>query len=98
MPNYFEDIGKGIVKMTRVVNTDWSEMANKQMKKEGKGWSNGRTLRHVAEIPFDEVLALAKAGDEDAVMVLIRPTGEDTGAARRLLNRHPEWRCSEGSI
>ena len=97
MPVYFEDIAPETVRMTRVIDTGWSEKHNKEMRKD-KGWTAKRTLRHVAEIPFDEVLALAQSGDPDAIQAILRPSGEDDGAFRRLLRRHPEWRCSEGSI
>lgn len=63
----------------------------------GKGFTQGKTLRHVANIDIDEYAGLLAIGDKDALD--FEQSGRtNRKALRRLLARHPQWFVSEGGI
>jgi hypothetical protein len=75
------------------------EAANAQLRKDNlhtKGFSKGRTMRAVADIPFDLLQSLALNGDKDAIILF--NAGADPKAKGKALKRflfnHPEYRIS----
>lgn len=90
-----DEFAPGRFELKTVIPTDDLGAAASQMKKIiGKGFTKERTLRHVAEIPLDELVALGHSGCDDAVAAAM---GDDQ-AMKRLIRQHPEWRVSEGGI
>lgn len=79
-----------------VVSDDIDEL-NAQERKQGKGFTAGRTMRKLANIDADEYNALLMKMDKDA-LDLEASGWRDMRALRRLLTRFPAWRCSEGGI
>jgi hypothetical protein len=70
-----------------------------ERKEAGKGFSSGRLFRHAADIPEDFLHSLFVMGDRDAVPLRMSPDPmERRRALRRLLERFPEFRISEGSL
>lgn len=61
----------------------------KERETNGKGFSQERTLRKIASIPIDTLMAMGAEGVEAM---------NDPAAMKRLLNKRPELRTSEGSI
>lgn len=89
------EFSPGRYELKTVIPSDQIGVAAKRMRKEiGKGFTGGRTMRHVADVPMDELVALGHAGCDDAVAALL---GDD-GAMKRLILKHPEWRVSDGGI
>ena len=70
------------------------EAAMRKRREIGKGFTRERTMRHIAEIPLDELVALGHSGCDDAVAAAM---GDDA-ALKKLIKLHPEWRVSEGQI
>lgn len=92
-----------LVKVRHIYNADDIYEENALARKDGRGFTRGRhgfvgNMRRVASIPIDDLERLAANGDMDAV-VAIAESGENAQKAlRRLILKHPEWRCSEGAI
>ena len=57
----------------------------------------GGNMRKVANIDEEELLALMANGDIDA-LDFAHSGYSDKYALRRLLQKFPRWRCSEGAI
>jgi hypothetical protein len=65
----------------------------------GKGFTAGRTMRAVSEIPVAFLDSLVQSGDVDANgYVLSEDPTERRKSHRRLLARFPEFRISEGGL
>jgi len=56
----------------------------------GKGFSKKRTWRKIGTIPIDFLLSLPKEQQEEIM--------KDPKAIKKILKKHPEFRCSEGEI
>jgi len=56
----------------------------------GKGFSKKRTWRKIGSIPLDFLLSLPKEQQEEIM--------RDPRAIKKILKKHPEFRCSEGEI
>ena len=56
----------------------------------GKGFSKKRTWRKIGFIPLDFLLSLPKEQQEEIM--------KDPKAIKKILKKHPEFRCSEGEI
>ena len=56
----------------------------------GKGFSKKRTWRKIGSIPIDFLLSLPKEQQEEIM--------KDPKAIKKILKKHPEFRCSEGEI
>jgi hypothetical protein len=64
------------------------------------GFTKGRSLRAVAEIPFDFLQSLALIGDKDGSTLFNVESSpmEKKRALRSLLFKYPEFRLSEGRL
>jgi len=56
----------------------------------GKGFSKKKTWRKIGSIPLDFLLSLPKEQQEEIM--------KDPKAIKKILKKHPEFRCSEGKI
>ena len=56
----------------------------------GKGFSKKRTWRKIGTIPIDFLLSLSREQQEEIM--------KNPKAIKKLLKKHPEFRCSEGEI
>ena len=87
------------IRLLNHINTDAEERENWRQCQQGKGFiqdSKGKTAgRQIANIPYDEAMMLETLHDID---YLSFSRNGDKKALRRLLQRFPHWRCSEGGI
>lgn len=93
-----EELGEE-VRLLNHINTDDAERENWKQYQEGKGFirdERGKIAgRLVAQIPVEEAAMLEAMKDID---YLSFSRNGDKAAFRRLLQRFPYWRCSEGGI
>ncbi len=86
------------IRLLNHINTDEAERENWRRVQNGKGFirdSRGEiTGRLVAQIPVEEAAMLEAQKDLD----YLSWCSGDKNAFRRLLERFPHWRCSEGGI
>ena len=88
----------GRAEMRVLVDSDATDALNAQERKlHGKGFTQGRTMRKLANIDPDELNALCMNMDKDA-LDFVASGYSDKNALQTLLLRFPEWRCSEGGI
>ena len=80
----------------KIILRVWADLtpylkANYEEKKYiGKGFSKKRTWRKIGTIPIDFLLSLPKEQQEEIM--------KDPKAIKKILKKHPEFRCSEGEI
>ena len=93
-----EELGEE-VRLLNHINTDEEERLNWEQSQQGKGFirdEHGHVAgRHIANIPVEEAAMLETMKDLD---YLSFSRNGDKQAFRRLLQRFPHWRCSEGGI
>ena len=93
-----EELG-GEVRLLNHINTDEEERLNWKQAQQGKGYIRDEhghiSGRHIANIPVVEAAMLEANYDLD---YLSFTRNGDKNALRRLLERFPYWRCSEGGI
>ena len=88
----------GRAEMRVLVDSDATDALNAQERKlHGKGFTQGRTMRKLANIDPDELNALCMNMDKDA-LDFVASGYSDKKSLKRLLVRFPAWRCSEGGI
>lgn len=87
------------IRLLNHINTDEEERLNWKQAQQGKGYirdEHGHVAgRHIANIPVEEAAMLEANYDLD---YLSFTRNGDKKALRRLLERFPYWRCSEGGI
>ena len=86
------------IRLLNHINTDDAERENWKSVQQGKGFirdNHGHIAgRLVANIPVEEAMMLEANKDID----YLSWCSGDKNAFRRLLERFPHWRCSEGGI
>ena len=88
----------GRAEMRVFVDSDGVDALNAQERLlNGKGFTQGRTMRKLANIDPDELNALCMNMDKDA-LGFVASGYSDKKALKKLLVRFPAWRCSEGGI
>ena len=88
----------GRAEMRVLVDSDGVDALNAQERLlNGKGFTQGKTMRKLANIDPDELNALCMNMDKDA-LDFVASGYSDKNALKKLLNRFPAWRCSEGGI
>lgn len=88
----------GLAEMRALVDSDDIDQMNMEMRRaDPRGFTQGKTLRRVANIDGEEYQALLMKLDRDALD--FEASGRrDKTALRRLLARYPQWKCSEGGV
>ena len=88
----------GLAAMRALVDSDETDAFNADERRRiGRGFTQGGTMRQLANINILEYNALLMNMDRDALD--FEASGmRDMRALRRLLVRFPAWRCSEGGI
>jgi hypothetical protein len=74
---------------------------NAQLRNElGKGFTNSRSMRAVADIPFEFIQACTLAGDKNAAILfnLDASPMDKRRALRRFLYTYPEFKISTGAV
>ena len=88
----------GRAEMRVLVDSDATDALNAQERLlRGKGFTQGRTMRKLANIDPEELNALCMNMDKDA-LDFVASGYSDKKSLKRLLVRFPAWRCSEGGI
>ena len=88
----------GRAEMRVFVDSDGVDALNAQERLlNGKGFTQGRTMRKLANIDPEELNALCMNMDKDA-LDFVASGYSDKKALKKLLVRFPAWRCSEGGI
>jgi hypothetical protein len=84
----------------RVDTLDTDRLNAIERRENPTGFTAGRTMRAVAEIPVNFLATLALQGDRDGkVLFNVDSTPmEKRVALRRMLFRYPEFRVSEGRL
>ena len=94
----FVDVDGSGVKLRILVDSEETDKLNCiERKLLGKGMTAGGNMRKVANIDEEELYALMANGDIDA-LDFAHSGYSDKYALRRLLQKFPRWRCSEGAI
>ena len=98
MREMFVDVDGSGVKLRILVDSEETDKLNHiERKLLGKGMTAGGNMRKVANIDEEELYALIANGDIDA-LDFAHSGYSDKYALRRLLQKFPRWRCSEGAI
>ena len=98
MREMFVDVDGSGVKLRFFVDSEETDKLNCiERKLLGKGMTAGGNMRKVANIDEEELYALIANGDIDA-LDFAHSGYSDKYALRRLLQKFPRWRCSEGAI
>ena len=94
----FVDVDGSGVKLRLFVDSEETDKLNYiERKLLGKGMTAGGNMRKVANIDEEELYALMANGDIDA-LDFAHSGYSDKYALRKLLQKFPRWRCSEGAI
>jgi hypothetical protein len=91
----------GKVALEAAVFDDGTAADNARLRAElGKGYTTGKTMRAVADIPVDFLQMRAANGDRDAVTLynVASSPQEKRRALRRFIYRYPQFRISSGNI
>lgn len=89
------EFAPGRYELKTVIPTDQIGAAALKKRREiGKGFTRDKNMRHVAEVPLDELVGLGHSGCDDAVSAVL---GDDK-AMKRLIQKHPEWQVCEGDL
>ncbi len=94
----YRENDRGLAEMRVLVDSDDIDQLNADERRAfGRGFTQGRTMRKLANIDADEYNALLMNMDSDALD--FEASGRsDRCALNRLLARFPAWRASEGGI
>lgn len=95
------DERSGEVKLGVKIDTSEQDRLNALARKElGKGFTKDRTMRAVADIPYDFLFSLKQSGDLAGTVLMDATSSrsERRKALRNLLYRYPEFRISDGNI
>ena len=92
------DEKQGSVEIRSLVDSTSLDAANAEEKRLiGNGFTRSRNMRKIANIDPNDWHLLLLQMDKDALA--FESSGmTDRKAFKRLLNRFPAWRCSEGGI
>ncbi len=91
------DEARGTVEMRSLVDSDGTDALNAALRKQGKGFTRGRTMRFALNINLAEWNALLANMDKDA-LDFEASHWSDRNVLRRLWYRFPQWRASEGGV